>query len=320
MRRNLFVLVVAVLGAGCGGGGGANPDAQQVSEVAASAQEAATASPYCTDKPALASVTDLSGTWVARVQGSQIVNAAVVGELHTESIFFVLMTISQTGTAVVIDGRYCDRVENDQSKAFVPVVLIPDAWAHTEKPVHRTGSFAPGADGYSILSLPPATEIAGAVLIDPSSDLPTKADDPRVIDEDNDGNPGITIQLSGTSISGQLYSVQRQITSVEAVAVAADRLMGTLVFNSTQTVLASTPPQLATLYANPGTGSAPDLTCNSNFAMVRFGAAMGVNCGGVDGGGLGAGAVDANSADGGVGPTGAISCACVRANEPTLFP
>jgi hypothetical protein len=231
------------------------------------------------------------------------------------------MTISQTGTAVVLDGRYCDRVENDQSKPFVPVVLIPEAWAHTEKLIHRTGSFAPGADGYSILSLPPAPEIAGAVLVDPFSDpLPTAADDPRVIDEDNDGNPGITIQLSGTSISGQLYSVQRQITSVEAIAVAADRLMGSLVFNSTQTVLASTPSQLATLYANPGTGSAPDLTCNSNFTMVRFGAAMGVDCGAADGGGLGAGAVDANGADGGVGPTGAISCACVRANESKLFP
>jgi hypothetical protein len=319
MRSHLIRVLVVIFFASCGGGG-SNPDAQQVAEDAASAQEAATALPFCTDKPALASVTDLSGTWVARVQGAQIVNAAVVGELYTESVFFILMTISQTGTTVVLDGRYCDRVEHDQSKPLVPVVLIPDAWAHTEKPVHRIGSFAPGAGGYSILSLPSATEVAGAVLASPSDPLPTAADylrdphDPRIVDEDNDGHPGITIQLTGTSISGQLYSVQRQITSVEAIAVAADRLMGTLDFNSTQNVLDSAPPRLATLYAQPGTSTVPDTTCNSYFAMVRVGDALGV-----DGGAVDAGFADAGDMDGGAGQGGVISCAWVRENETSMF-
>jgi hypothetical protein len=322
MRSHLVRVILAAFLASCGAGGGSNPDAPQVGEDAASAQDVATALPYCTDKPALAGVTDLSGTWVARVQGAQIVNAPIVGKLNTESIFFVLMTISQTGTAVVLDGRYCDRVENDQSKPFVPVVVIPDAWAHTEKLVHRAGTFAPGAGGYSILSLKGAPEIAGAVLASPSDPLPTAADylnnpnDPRVIDEDNDGHPGITIQLSGASISGQLYSVQRQITSVEAIAVAADRLTGTLVFNSTQNVLDSDPTSLAALYAQPGTSSVSDPTCNSNFAMVRVGEAAGV-----DGGAIDAGDIDAGGVDGAAGQGGAIiNCAWVRANETALFP
>ena len=316
MRDILLFVLLGTLGAACGGGG-SNPDAG-TTEAAASAQEVATALPYCTAKPALAGVTDLSGTWVARVQGAQIVNAAIVGQLHTESVFYVLMTISQTGTALVLDGRYCDRVEQDQSKPLVPGVAIPDAWAHTEKPVHRMGSFAPVADGYSIMSLPPATEIAGAVLVDPISDpLPIAADDPRVIDEDNDGHPGITVQLSGASISGKLYSVQRQITSVEAIAVDTDRLMGTLNFSSAQNVIGSDPTTLATLYAQPGTNTVPDNTCNSNFAMVRIVDASVLGCGAVDGASLDAGILDA---DGGAGQGSSISCACVRANENKLFP
>ena len=308
-------MAFAVFGAGCGGGG-SNPDAQ-ATEAAANTQETAgTSSPYCTSKPALASVTDLSGTWVARLTGAQIVNAAVVGELHTESVFFVLMTISQSGTLIVADGRYCDRTENDQSKPLVPVVIIPDAWAHTEKPVHRIGTFLPGSDGYSVLRFPSAPEVAGAVLASSSDALPIAVDDLRVIDEDNDGHPGITIRLSGGSISGSLYSVQQQITSVEAIAVAPDRLMGTLSFKSTQNVLASDPPSLATLYAQPGTSTIPDyVACNSSFVMVKVGDAAGVDGQAVDGG-----AIDASDMDGGAGQGGAIGCAWVRANETVLFP
>jgi hypothetical protein len=204
---------------------------------------------------------------------------------------------------------------------MVPVVIIPDAWAHTEKPVHRTGSFVPGADGFAIMSLPPVTEIAGAVLVDPLSEpLPTTADDPRVIDEDNDGHPGITVQLSGASISGELYSVQRQITSVEAIAVDSDRLVGTLVFSSTQNVVGSYPTSLATLYAQPGTSTVADATCNSNFEMVRIGGRLGVDGGAVDAAILDAGMLDGGDVDGGVGQGSA--CAWLRANgnETLLFP
>jgi hypothetical protein len=288
-------------------------------------QEAATVSPYCTDKPVLTTVTDLSGTWVARVQGAQTVNAAAVGKLQTESVFYVLLTIAQTGTALTLDGRYCDRVERDQSKPLVPVVVIPDAWAHTEKPVHRTGSFAPGPEGYPIMSLLPAAEVAGAVLVDPTADpLPTVVDD-RVFDEDNDGHPGITIRLTGASIFGQLFSVQRQITSVEAIAIAADRLVGRLAFKSEQNVLASDPTELKALYAQPGTSTSPDLTCNSNFAMVRIGGASGGDGGAVDGdpidgGPIDGGPIDGGDVDSGAGQGSATTCAWVRANESVLFP
>jgi len=286
--------------AGCGGGGGGHDGGAPTVEAGSMAEESGqSASPYCTDKPAVTSVTDLSGTWVARVTGSQIVNAPLVGKIHNENVFYLLVTFSQTGAAVSANGHYCDRAQLGDPGALMSVV-VPDAWAHFEKVVNRMGTFSPGADGTMVLSLPPVTEFAGAVLATASEALPVKPDDPRVIDEDNDGNPGITIRVSGLSLSGSLYAVQRQTTTIQAIVVARDRLEGALTFTSEQVVLGSDSPTIAGLYSQSTT--TPDfITCNSGFAMVRVGDAAGVDGGAMDGG-------------------GAINCAWVRANETALFP
>ncbi len=322
MKSKPLFVYLSILGAGCGGGG-SNPDTG-VSEAAASAVEAAGAteaagtedgggapSPYCTSKSALASVTDLSGTWVMRVVGSQHVTA-IGTNLYPKSVFYIVTTISQSGTGITADGHYCDRTEIDAPGTLVPVI-IPDKWAHTEKPIHRTGSFVPGSDGVSVLSFPDKTEVAGAVLASDTDPLPTDPLDPRVIDEDNDGYPGITVKLGGIA-PGSLYSVQKQITSVVAVPVAPDRLEGALTFTSSQVVLDSNPTTLATLYAQSTT--LPDLTaCASTFAMVRVGGLPAV-----DGGAIDASAMDAGDIDGGGTGNSAVSCAWVRANEAVLFP
>ena len=304
MRNHLVPAFLAVMVAGCGSsGGGSTPDAQVV-EAAVNQQEAAAVpSPYCTANPALASVTDLSGTWVARVVGSQHVSA-IGTNLYPKSVFYILTTISQSGTAVIADGRYCDRTEIDPPGTLVPVI-IPDKWAHTEKPLYRTGTFGPGSDGVPVLNFRDKTEVAGAVLASPDTDpLPTKPSDLTVIDEDGDGHPGITINLSGIA-PGSLYSVQKQTTSIIAVPVTADRFEGVLTFTSSQVVLDSNPTTLAGLYAQSKT--MPDLTaCSSTFAMVRVGGVLGTDSGAVDGG----------DEDGG----GALGCAWVRANEALLFP
>jgi hypothetical protein len=325
MRRSMFApktylnslalagILLASLGTGCGDSGG-NGDAALADSLpaqdAALQESGGAALPYCTDKPALASVTDLSGTWVARAVGSQIVVAPIVGALHIKSVFYVLMNIAQNGTDLVIDGHYCDRTEIDPPTSLAPVV-IPDAWAHTEKVINRIGSFAPSGNGFYVLTLPLYTEVAGAALASPNDPLPTSVTDPQVIDEDNDGHPGITIRISGQSISGSIYSVQSQTTAVTGIVVAPDRIEGAMAFSSTQNVLDSDPASVAVLYRQSTTSPDP-ATCSSSFAMVRVsGAAVS------DGGASDAAGVDGGAAvDGGDVP----SCAWVRANETVLFP
>jgi hypothetical protein len=216
---------------------------------------------------------------------------------------------------VTFDGHYCDRGEEDPPNATQ--VTIPDAWAHTEKPIHRTGTYAVAASGAPVLSIPSdeaagGVEVAGAVLASPASDpLPASADDPRVIDEDHDGIPGITVQLNGLAIHGTLFSVQRQSTAVTASPVNGSRLSGTMVFLSTQNVLGSVPSGIADLYKMAVTSPDPDVT-HSTFAMVTSAdaPASSVDGGEIDGGG--AANADASAA--------MPSCAEIRAAEACLFP
>jgi hypothetical protein len=298
---------------GCGSNGvdaldGGSRSRIDASVDAASSEASSPEPSYCTTQSALSTVTDLSGTWVVRVVGSQIVTAPFVGALYPKSIFYILTTLRQSGTAVTAEGHYCDRTEIDPPGTLVPVV-IPEKWAHTEKPVSRAGTFASVDGGVPVLTFPKLFEVAGAVLPPNTTDLPTDATDPRVIDEDGDGYPGITINLSGQSFAGSLYSVQSQTTSVTAIAVAPDRVEGQLIFASAQNVLYSDPSNLAALYAQSKTS--PDyVPCNSTFSMVKIAEATSSD-GGVDDGGLSDSSDDAGSG---------VTCAWVRANESTLFP
>lgn len=266
--------------------GGASGEVAQAQEAGIS-----TAS-YCTAKPALTSVNNVGGTWVVRALATQEVH--VLGTvLHPKTAFYMLTTMTQAGTAVVADGRYCDRSELDNGSLVT--VIIPDAWAHTEKPFHRSGTLTVGNDGLPVLDFPTLVELAGAVADATTDELPTNSTDPRVIDEDNDGHLGITVDVTG-QVTGSLYSVQRQTTAILAVPVANDRFEGALSFLSEEKVLASDPALLASLYATALAITDPT-PCTSTFAMVKV--------------------ADGTSLDAGGAP---IDCAWVRANETILFP
>jgi hypothetical protein len=293
-----FLLAIAVTAwtAACGSSSIDNNQDAAIAEAGQPQDTGVAPLSYCTSKPAVPNVSSVAGTWVIRILGTQIVKAPLVAKpLYPKTLFYMLVNMTQSGTDIVVDGRYCDRAEIDEPGSLATAV-IPDKWAHTEKTVRRPGTLVVGADGVSVLTLPLFTELAGAVF-DPNTDpLPTTVSDPRVIDEDNDGHPGITVNLTGI-VNGSLYSVQRQVTAVTAIAVAPDRFEGVLDFKSEQTVLDSTSTTLTAMYGQSTTS--PDPTaCDSTFAMVRIADAAGNPSGG-----------------------SAIStCADVRAQETALFP
>jgi hypothetical protein len=287
------------------GGGSSTPDASSPPDAAAgleaaSAPDGAAATPFCTSKEAITSLTDLSGTWVARVVGAQIVNA-LGADMPSQTILHLLVTITQQGANLVANGRYCNREQVSQGGLIK--VVIPDLWAHTETPVHRTGTFAVGAEGFPVLTWDELSEAFGAVLVPPTDiTLPTLPTDTRVIDQDGDGNPGITIAVMGTGIAGNLYVDQLQTTSVRAIAVGPNRFEGTLTFLSQQNVLDTSSASLTILYQSSGGTSRTDpVVCNSSFTMVKV--------------------ADAQAADGGASIDGgtAVSCEWVRDKEATLF-
>jgi hypothetical protein len=154
--------------------------------------------------------------------------------------------------------------------------------------VRREGTFVADGSGQLVLSLPSLAEVFGAQLSNPAADpLPSDSNDPRLVDVDGDGYPGLSVGLKG-AINGTVRSVQRQTTALAGVAVASDRVEGQMTYASEQVLIASEPAIIKNLYASSLSYTDPSI-CSSTFAMVRL--------------------PDAAPAD----------CDWVRANEATLF-
>jgi hypothetical protein len=75
-------------------------------------------------------------------------------------------------------------------------------------------------------------DLRGVHLTDPLGEsMPSGPDDPRVYDQDNDGNPGLTVEVSGI-VSGQTYIIQRDISSMEGFVLSQDRAEGLVSFTA----------------------------------------------------------------------------------------
>lgn len=84
----------------------------------------------------------------------------------------------------------------------------------------------------------------GIRLDDPTNEpLPSDPDDPRIVDDDGDGNPGITVTIQvGDDLTGELYIARREIFAYEASLVTPDRLEGTVTDDSEQLVIGASNP------------------------------------------------------------------------------
>ncbi len=108
----------------------------------------------------------------------------------------------------------------------------------------------------------------GIRLDDPFNEsLPTDPADPRIVDDDGDGKPGITVSIRvSDEISGELYIARREIFAYDAALIEPDRIVGTVTDDSEQLVIGASDPIFATSPAN--WGQHPDLT-KSPIILVR---------------------------------------------------
>jgi len=224
----------------------------------------------CTSKSPTALAPDLTGRWAIRTVASRYVpKTGLTSAFYTKTISVILGDQTQTGTDVSLSAEYCSqKAEDPDSLAHI---IIPDSYVKSLKPFVRTGGVALGNAGAEVFAMPSFIEVVGALLADPASDpLPVDATDARLLDQDNDGNPGITIKLSGLA-SGDLYVAQRQTSTWTGIAVGVDRVEGHYAFTSEQNVVAAEPTALKSLAAQ--TAIVDPNTCASTFVMVRVGAA-----------------------------------------------
>jgi hypothetical protein len=173
----------------------------------------------------------------------EIARLPIAGEVERMSIVAQFVQVDQVGTALTMFDSYCFTDVRDGT----PLVstIIPEAFMASLTPTARSATLIPQTSSV-LLESSFYVEVRGALLEDPASDpLPTESQDPRVVDQDGDGHPGMTVRVTILGIlEGETYVVQRVRYRLSGVLVETGRVEGTIAWTDEQSVLGATNPLL----------------------------------------------------------------------------
>ncbi|MEX0767939.1 MAG: hypothetical protein WD029_05670 [Microthrixaceae bacterium] len=95
---------------------------------------------------------------------------------------------------------------------------------------------------------PPSPTGIGIELQDPANEeLPTDPNDPRTVDDDGDGKPGVTVSIKVTDeLQGELYIARREIFQYQVTQMKNLSLAGTVTDNSEQLIIGASNPMFIT--------------------------------------------------------------------------
>lgn len=186
---------------------------------------------------------ELKGLWRAVQTTTTVMTLPVLMEEVVTTLTAELsLDVRQEGETLWVSARTC--AVQSVSDPDIGQRIIPPAFIEALGPVERRGRVW-REGGELRLALERAYELRGVRLDDPRVDpLPTTADDPRVIDLDRDGHPGMTVTLTGFP-AGDVYLVQRTWDEWRGVADGAgegpvERLSGEVSWGEEQSRLGAT--------------------------------------------------------------------------------
>ncbi len=205
---------------------------------------------------------DLQGHWAFSQVTTAVSKAPLLGEVTTQTRALGTVRIKQSGEKLDLLETLCTLETSDPS----PMVKTryPDAFIAALSGNRRSARLKTGPDGFRFVQDKTWT-VHGAEILNQGDALPTDASDPRVRDDDGDGAPGLTVQVSGI-VSGQLRVVTRGWTALDARVHEADRVQGRVQWGTEQRVLGVTHWLLD---HQPRLRPHPDQD-RSHFALVRL--------------------------------------------------
>lgn len=179
---------------------------------------------------------NLTGRWAFLQVTSQIGAVPFAGERTRATSGVALVDIAQDG--LVLHGVESACFTTIDYGTPLVAMEIPEAFVRSMRAVAWTVTLESAAVG-ARFERPWVTSVNGAQLADPENDsLPTRPDDPRVVDQDGDGKPGLTARIVVMGlIGGEVYVVQRDRSRLVGTVVSPDAVDGLIEWTSEQSVL-----------------------------------------------------------------------------------
>lgn len=141
---------------------------------------------------------------------------------HTHT--WALVKWTQVGTQVTYTETTCG-LRTD--KVFGAETLYPDSFVKAIDVRHRTATLSTPAEGATFRA-GPYVQSFGVKLSDPFREaLPTDINDPRIVDTDGDGHPGVTVGISHPLVgSGHVFVAQRSVARLEGTVGEGGKVTG----------------------------------------------------------------------------------------------
>lgn len=200
-----------------------------------------------------------SGTYVMLQEAVSVTELPILKDIVATVRTVSIVELSHSARRLKGEGKVCQLKMN--SSSLLVKTSFPPAFQRA-LPSVKVNARVIAQDSDVRFEQGPETVVLGARLKDPlSDDLPSEAKDPRVFDHDRDGEPGVTVSVSGF-VSGQVYLVQRSSSRLSGRRTG-DGFAGRLIFRNEQNVIGASTGML-----NRDPGAVPDLQ-RSRFHLQR---------------------------------------------------
>jgi hypothetical protein len=177
---------------------------------------------------------DLSGTWAQLLVTVSESRFPVIGTIRSTTTAVLRMEVVQDGDMATIEREVCALAMD--SGTSMASTRIPAAFVAAVPRAESSVRLSAVGDSWSLLNWE-QVEVVGMNLSNPRRDtLPENAEDPRVIDADGDGNPGLTLEVRGI-VGGEVYVAQRTVTELLTTRLSQDYMRGEVLWEAEQITL-----------------------------------------------------------------------------------
>ncbi|MBN1653661.1 MAG: hypothetical protein JXA30_07785 [Deltaproteobacteria bacterium] len=186
----------------------------------------------------------------------------VVGKLTAKTRIVSLFSLSFRNSRLVGSGKLCGMTVD--SGTSLVTTRFPPSFVRALPPPEFNARLIRKEDQWRLYHERQYLVVGAKLKNERADQLPKTASDPRVFDQDNDGNPGVTVLIDGLATGG-IFVTQRTWTELTGSLQAPGRFYGQLGYGNEQQVLDATAWYLKhPIQLKP----APD---RSHFYLIRMG-------------------------------------------------